>query len=66
MEFDVVKCPICGRTIAHYIKGSGTDSVYRVTCPRCSDKKPIIIYSAGKTAIVEMIETTIEINIKYK
>ena len=65
MEFDIVKCPRCGRTLAHYIKGSGTDSVYRVTCPRCEDKEPIIIFSAGKTAVVKAIETIIEINIKF-
>lgn len=66
MEFEKVKCPACGRTITHYIKGSGTDSVYRSACPKCG--KPVIIFSAGKTVLAEeimQIQTTIEIKIEY-
>jgi ribosomal protein S27E len=62
MEFDKVKCPYCGRTISHYIKGSGTDSIYRNTCPKCG--KVIIVYSAGKTILCST-EFKIEIEIKF-
>ena len=62
--FKKVLCPDCGRVLAHYIEGSGTDSIYRVICPRCGNSnKPVIIYSAGKTVIART-EISIEINIK--
>jgi ribosomal protein S27E len=66
MEFEKVKCPACGRTITHYIKGSGTNSVYRSGCPKCG--KTVIIFSAGKTVLANektYFETTIEIKIEY-
>jgi len=62
IEFEKVACPNCGRTISHYIKGSGMDSIYRNICIEC--RKVVWIYSAGKTALSEkMILTEIEINI---
>lgn len=68
MEFKKVICPDpkCNRTITHYIKGTGTDSVYRSNCPKCG--KIVLIYSAGKTVLAEspMIERlSIEINIEF-
>jgi len=64
IEFEKVICPYpsCGRTMSHYIKGTGTDSIYRNTCPKCG--KTVWIYSAGKTAMVDKViftETKIEI-----
>jgi phage FluMu protein Com len=61
-EFDKVQCPFCKRTITHYIKGSGTDSIYRNPCPRCG--KLVLIYSAGKTMLCNT-EFKIEIEIKF-
>lgn len=64
-QFKKVTCPDCGRVLAHYIEGSGTDSIYRVVCPRCGNaNKTVIIYSAGQTAI-EKPEIKIEINITF-
>lgn len=64
-QFKKVNCPDCGRVIAHYIEGSGTDSVYRVICPRCGNaNKAVLIYSAGKTAIAKS-EISIEIKINF-
>jgi hypothetical protein len=61
-EFEKVICPKCSRTISHYIKGSGTDSVYRNVCPRCGET--VIIYSAGKTALAEP-SILLKIEIKF-
>ena len=66
IEFEKVICPDpkCNRTISHYIKGSGTDSIFRNTCPKCG--KVVWIYSAGRTALsgkTILTETIIEINI---
>jgi len=68
MEFEKVICPDkkCNRTITHYIKGTGTDSVYRSNCPKCG--KTVLIYSAGKTVLAEsmLVESlSIEINITF-
>jgi endogenous inhibitor of DNA gyrase (YacG/DUF329 family) len=61
-EFDKVQCPHCQRTITHYIKGSGADSMYRSPCPRCG--RLVLIYSAGKTMLCTA-EIKIEIEIKF-
>lgn len=57
MDYKKVKCPDCGRTLAHYLEGD--NSRYKLICQRCKNK--ILIYSAGKTAL--LIETKIEIEI---
>jgi ribosomal protein S27E len=62
MEFEKVVCPNCKRTISHYAKDSGTDSVYRSTCQRCG--KTILVYSAGKTALCTT-EIKIELKIEF-
>lgn len=63
--FKKVVCPDCGRVLAHYIEGSGTDSVYRVICPRCGNaNKTILIYSAGQTVIAKS-EISIELKITF-
>ncbi len=63
-EFEKVKCPYlgCGRTITHYIKGSGMDSAYRSVCPKCG--RVVLIYSAGKTMPYNT-QLKIEIEIKF-
>jgi len=65
--FKKVQCPDCGRTLAHYMEGSGTDSVYRVVCPRCGDAgKRVIVYSAGQTAIEKQVSASISIEFNIK
>lgn len=61
IDFTKVICPACQRVMSHHL--AGTESVYRNNCPRCG--KTVLIYSAGKTALIDQeIFTRIDIVIR--
>lgn len=62
MEYKIVKCPACGRTLTHHICGT---SIRRDVCQKCG--KTVYIYSAGKTVLADkvILTETLEIKIEF-